>query len=268
MGKEQIITLMIGIVAGLMPTIIQIVKDFYFETWKTKRAIESDFQRHKNWIVLAAVELCLILRHIVVKDTPDFFDPKLLHTQPSRPATIFPDDLYYRKYYLVVSVYRLSAFLGWLELYRQDITFLNSGEPDKRNYLDGNIEKIRNDLENDKLNRAPDREKWTDALILREEQRAIGETMILSEGGTKIVIGYGKYCDLFNPLTGGGQDYWIEKATNFFLVQESALRDFRPERIKHLIVHLVDLIELLNPERIRGNLSEWRTEYKRSLSGT
>jgi hypothetical protein len=265
MEKGQVITLMIGMVVGLMPTIIQIVKDFYFETWKTKRAVESDFQRHKNWIILAATELCLILRHIIAKDPPDFFDPELVHAQPRYPLTTSPDDPYYRKYYLVVSVYRLSAFLGWLELYRQDVSFLNCGEPDRRNSLDGRIEKIRGELENENLNATSDMEKWSDALILREEQRAIGETMILSDGNTKVVMGYGRYCDLFNPLTGGGQDYWIEKATNFFLIREKGVKDLRSERIKRLILNLVDLVELLDPVRVRGSLYDWRAEYKRSF---
>lgn len=256
---------MIGAIVGLMPSILQIAKDFSFEKWKDKRALDSNFQRHKNWVILAAAELCAVLKHIIAKDPPEFFDENLIYTQPARPVKTSSDDPYYRKYYLVVSVYRLSALLGWLELYRQDITFLNSGQADKRNLLEKSVEEIRNVLENEKLNQAPDAGEWADAIILREEQRAIGETMIVSDGNTKSVMGYGKYCDLFNPLTGEGQDYWIEKATNFFLTQQNVAKDFRPERIKLLIIHLVNLIELLGTTRTQAKLLEWRAEFEQSL---
>jgi len=265
MDRATIITLMIGAIVGLMPSVLQIAKDFSFEKWKEKRVLESDFQRHKNWVILAATELCVVLRHLIANERTEFFDENLIHTQPVRPLKTSPDDPYYRKYYLVVSVYRLSAFLGWLELYRQDITFLNSGLADKRNSLDKHIEEIRSVLENEKLNRAVDGEGWADAIILREEQRAIGETMIVSDGNTKSVMGYGRYCDLFNPLTGDGQDYWIEKATNFFLIQQNVTKDFRPERIKLLIINLINLIDLLDTTRTQAKLLEWRAEYKQSL---
>jgi hypothetical protein len=108
----------------------------------------------------------------------NYLQSSLLDFHPDQLEANSAEDPYYKRYRLLSTVYRLCAFLGWLELYRQDVTFLNAGEKKDSKLLEKALENIRNDLADGRLNAALDFQKWNDRLIFREEQRAIGEAMI------------------------------------------------------------------------------------------
>jgi len=59
------------------------------------------------------------------------------------------------------------------------------------------IEEIRSDLADGQLNQAENWLDWKDQLIFREEQRAIGEAMIIENDQNRLVMGYGNFCILF-----------------------------------------------------------------------
>ena len=86
--------------------------------------------------------------------------------------------------------------------------------------------------------------------------------MISTDGSPRVIIGYGKFCSLFDARKEGGQHYWIRIATNFFLLEGSTKKDFRLVRVNRLITHLTDLIEILDKSRSSGKLLSWRSEAK------
>ena len=109
-----------------------VIKDYFFarsiERWKDQRELESVYRKYRDPIVLAALELIRILRQIEAEYVPAYFDPKYVEMDPQYGVVNATADDYFRKYKLTSAVFRLCAFLGWLELYRQDIVFLDSGQ--------------------------------------------------------------------------------------------------------------------------------------------
>jgi hypothetical protein len=165
------------------------------------------------------------------------------------------------------TVYRLCAFLGWVELYRQDTTFLEPNDKLGRRAVDKTIFAVRSDLADGQLNTVHDWEHWRDMLIFREEQRAVGESMIVPGTGARTVMGYGQFYDLFKSSEPTSQGKWIRRATSFFLDPEKS-KDFRHVRMKRLIVHLVDLIELLTPSRVREEHRAARARHAKTVEHT
>lgn len=243
-----------------------ILKDLYIsrrlETWKQERALEQLYERYRDPLVLSAEELCSRLIEIVTHYPTVYLHTSVLETQPDRQVENNTDDPYFRRYKLASTAYRFAAFLGWLELYRQEIVFLHPGDHERSKKLENLIEKIRADLADGQLNTAENWHEWKDILIFREELRAIGECMLESRGSARSVIGYGKFCDQFgnDPKNGFGRSILI--ILNFFLDLEEARADFRRIRLSRLVVHLVDLIAELN----RSRLSERFDTVRRRLT--
>lgn len=236
-----------------------------FEDWKSKRSLEAVYRKYKDPIVLATMELCNRLEEIC-KDYPtDFLKAEFLREvvePPSRSSTVGP---YYNRYKLQSSVYRLCAFLGWLELFRQDVVFLYDGKNRINRQVEEAVKSVRSDLADGYLNDAEDWEEWCDALIFREEQRAIGESMITAGTNGRVVLGYGEFSQIVTASPPSGKPLWIKVATHF-LVDLEPDKDFRLIRMKRLIVHLVDLIEALDASRLSDRHRKAWSRYRSVLS--
>jgi hypothetical protein len=167
--------------------------------------------------------------------------------------------MHFRKYKLVSTMYRLCAFLGWVELYRQDTTYLDADDGSGARPVDRAIYAVRSDLADGQLNNARDWETWRDLLLFREEQRAIGESMIVTVGGARTVMGYAEFCDLFSDGASTSRVKWLRTAGTFLFDLEPA-GDFRQIRMQRLIVHLVELVDILSKKRLRDE--HW-TAYNR-----
>lgn len=234
-----------------------------FEDWKATRSLEVVYRKYKDPILFSAIELFNTLKQILEdKDyPPDFLKSKYLASGNETPNRTSAIDVHYNKYKLQSSVYRLCTLLGWIELYRQDIVFLKN---DKKT-VDRNFEKaisaISNDLANGELNKADDWDKWRDALIYREEQRAIGESMITVGANGRIVLGYAEFSHLFNTDSSTGKSRWIDGAIQFFVDQKPS-KDVRHNRLKRLIVHVVNLIEILDEPQLTEKHREIRAKYE------
>jgi hypothetical protein len=237
-----------------------------FEQWKAKQSLDQISRRYRDPITLSALELCNRLKRICDAYPPDFLASDLLASVPARPSLNSSADPYFKRYTLISSVYRLCAFLGWIELYRQEITFLHINEGTANLRLDQAIYAIRSDLADGQLNSAKDWNVWYDALVFREEQRAIGESMITMSGDVKVVMGYAEFCDLF-PSKHTSRGRWIEVASSL-LLDPKANKDFRLVRIRRLVAHLVDLVELLAPSRLRDDHRNARSRFHDATANT
>jgi len=122
-----------------------------------------------------------------------FLDKRLWSATDPFDVVNSADNTHFRIYKLHGSVYRLCAFFGWIELYRREVAFLDAGHDGKNVRLEACIHAVQGALADGQLNEHADWNQWTDRLIFREEQRAIGEAMIRGTGTDRHVLGYGAF---------------------------------------------------------------------------
>ena len=233
-----------------------------FERWKSKQTLTQIYKKYRDPILLAAEELCHRIQETCQDYPPDYLQSKLITVEPERMEHNSAIDRYYQVYKLKSSIYRLCAFLGWLELYRQEVVFMDSGRSTVNRHLNSCLAAIRSDLADGQLNTAEDWMLWTDHLIFREEQRAIGESMLVQTAGEKSVMGYGKFCEFLQEKSSQEQNRWFRQAVYFMTDLQDNGRDFRLVRLRRLVIHLIDLIELLEPAYISSGQHVQRQEYK------
>jgi hypothetical protein len=243
-----------------------ILKEYFFarslEAWRTQRALRAAFKKYRDPLILSFIELLNRLEEILYSSPVDFLDKTLLRHNPPHMAENSANDLYYQKYKLVSTVYRLCACLGWLELYRRDVTFLDSGHHRINSDFERLVQHVRSCLADGHLNQATDWEDWDDSLIFREEQRAIGETMIDEKGN---VLGYSAFCEKFQSDSSGR---WISVATNFLLDLKGTRadkKDFRRARCMLLVKHGISLIECLDSRHVNAKLQSLRADVNKDL---
>lgn len=213
-----------------------------FERWKAKQALLAVYERYRKPIGMAAKEISGRAYSTGVKwdawratagvDLLKLKDPKGSPT--GRVSSRF-----YR-YKLLSDAYRLCCLLGWLELYRRDAGLLDVGAATKSRELNKCIGHIRASIADGQHNWRG----WRDALIFREEQRAIGHRMIVPGPGNGL-IDFGTFCErLEDKLEGEGR--WFLPAVEFFSeIQREG--DYRRIRLQKLVIHLTKLRLLLEP---------------------
>lgn len=232
-----------------------------FEQWKLKQTLAQVSRKYREPIALSAVELCNRLTFICDNYPPDFLESGLLACKPGEPSLNSAADIHFRRYRLVSTVYRLCAFLGWVELYRQDTTYLDADDG-SGGRVDRALFAVRSDLADGQLNEAQDWETWHDVLVFREEQRAIGESMIVTISGARTVMGYAEFSDQLTESLASSRAQWLHTAATF-LLDPKATKDFRQVRMQRLVVHLVDLVEVLSKARLRNDHWAARERYKK-----
>lgn len=231
-----------------------VLKEYFFirsfEKWKQKKILEQLYQRYRDPLFLSALDLSIRLSEINYHYPTTYLKNKVLESNPESQIDNSLLDPYFQKHKLLSTCYRLAAFLGWLELYRQEITYLRSGNNKHSESLDNAVKSIRIALADGQINREDDWTEWRDTLIFRDELRAIGEAMIDTKGDTKKIIGYGSFIE---TIEGGDKcsiNRWSPVVFNFLLDLEPGGKDFRRKRIQLLFVHLVDLMKLLGASPI------------------
>ena len=228
-----------------------------FERWKQRQARQATYDKYREPLRFAAVELCSRMRDIHREYPPDWLHPEVLADRSSSMRANTSADPYYMRYRLQSTTYRLCAFLAWLELYRQDIVYLSSGVRRRDSALEALVKVIRSDLADGHLNEAEDWTTWADKVIFREELRAIGEAMLEIRGPTLHVMGYARFDALFNAEnTAAPERRWLMLATAYFVDPTS--KDFRRERASRLVLHLLELIELLQESPLGEEHVRWR----------
>lgn len=242
----SVLSAAVGAAASVITTII---KDYWFsrsfELWKQRQALDVLYQRFRDPLLLTTRELASRVSEIIGHYPPNYFASHVASLRPPRQLKNNIEDEYFQRYKLVSTIYRACAFFGWLELYRQEITFLQSRSNELTSKLDQAIADIRTDWADGHLNDDDDWEKWEDTLVFREELRAIGEAMIEPRGASRAVMGYGKFCQLFEGAEDSSTRRWAMVVANFFVGQGSTDLDFRKVRLQRLLVHLAVLVEFL-----------------------
>ena len=260
-----------AIVAAIGNLIALLLKDFLavrsFEQWKAKRTLLDAYRRYQLPLFLAADELSARLyglsRDGASPEERDIGRELLLGDAPQELTAAAGG--HYWRYRYASHVYRLCSFLGWMELYRGDIGALDPGILDRNGRLEACLSDIKGTLADGWLNQHEDRGQWRDALLFREEQRAIGRRMALGKDRPE-VIDFGTFYEiLVADPEGKGAARWFLLAAAFFERLEDD-RDFRLVRMKMLVVHLTTLMELLQPGRIPRVYVASADEFRRDLA--
>lgn len=232
-----------------------------FERWKHRQALELVYQKFRDPLHLSASELASRIHEILKHFPTVYLNDEVLASRPSRQVENSIDDPYFRRYKLVSTGYRLSSFLAWVELYRQELTFLHPGANAHAADLERVVALIRSDLADGQINQAEDWSTWRDTLVFREELRAIGESLIETRGSARTVMGYGRYCEQLESATSNAVQRWTPVVLNFLLNLEPSGKDFRRTRLKRLFVHLVELMVLIKNEPIEAYLQSAAAEF-------
>ncbi|WP_145929248.1 hypothetical protein [Chromobacterium vaccinii] len=263
-------TILGAIVSTLGSLFGVVLKDYCFtrsfERWRQRQTLEQLYQKFRDPLLLSARELASRTAEVIDHFPTVYLNERVLASRPETQVANNIDDPYFKRYKLVSTAYRLSAFMAWVELYRQELTFLHSGNNAHATELERAVGRIRSDLADGQLNNANDWDKWKDKLIFREELRAIGESLIETRGATRTVIGYGRYCEQLETTTPNAVQRWSPVVLNFFLELQTNGKDFRQTRLKRLLVHLVELMRLIDPNSTEPYLekacAELRSEVK------
>lgn len=221
-----------------------------FERWKQRQSLEQIYQKFRDPLLLSARELASRTVEVLDHFPTVYLNEAVRNSRPERQVKNSLDDPYFQRYKLVSTAYRLSAFMAWVEIYRQELTFLHPGRDANAAKLEKAVALIRSDLADGQLNEAVDWDKWTDTLIFREELRAIGESLIEARGSGRAVMGYGRYCEQLEAASPNAVQRWSPVVFNFLVNFSSDGKDFRQTRLKRLLVHLIELMRLIDGESI------------------
>lgn len=229
------------------------LKDHFFyrqnEKWKQKRDLEVVYQKFRDPVLLATHELASRLEGITRDGDypPDYLAKEVLESTPTQQTLQDTDDPYFKRHRMITSLFRISSFLGWLELYRQETTFLSNGNTDHTGAVANVIAQIRYDFSEGNINNHSDWQEWHDVPIFSEEMRAIGETMIEMRGSIRSIMGYAQYHGHITGQSMTPTKRWSNVIAQF-LFDLAPTKDFRRERMQRVLVHLVELIRLLDPQ--------------------
>jgi hypothetical protein len=250
-----------------------VLKEFFLarsiERWRAKQQLRDVYLKLRDPLTLATIDLVHRIIEITFESPVDFLEPSLLDSVPPKMSINSAHDSYYRRYKFISTLYRLCAWFGWAELYRQQVAFLDSGQQKTNADFEEHMQRIRSSFADGNLNVAEDWSEWVDYLIFREEQRAIGEVLIDAQKPS--VVGYGAFCDHFVSDSSTQGNRWIGIALQFLAdlrcVPVKGHRDFRRARCLLLIKHGVSLIECLNRERLTKYLGDSRERAEQELLG-
>jgi hypothetical protein len=130
------------------------------------------------------------------------------------------------------TLFRMAQYFGWTEILRRDIQFLSFPEDDATR----RVAELQSEVARRFLSDAPGHA----LMIWSDEQRGLGERMLLSENGTVSCMGYSAFREheeAFGP--------WRRRI-------EQGLRDpASRERLREVQHLLCDLVETLDERRVR-----------------
>jgi hypothetical protein len=134
---------------------------------------------------------------------------------------------------LRTTLFRLGQYFGWTEILRRDIQFLSFPEDEETR----RVGRLQSEIAKAFLSHS-----YGPALMIwKDEQRAIGERMIVEEHGNVMCMGYATFSDRCDELFAP----WLERL-------RAELPDAAaPARLLDVQHALCDLVETLDVRRVR-----------------
>jgi len=196
--------------------------------------------RYRDPLLSAAFDLQSRLYNIVAKDF-------LIHYCGAEDDTS-------RKYAVENTLYVLAEYLGWVEILRREIRFLDLGDELANRKWVTTIERVRDTLARDDIDPV--------LRVFRGDQRAIGEVMTLAEDAERRECrGYASFA-----VERQRSEFarWFDRleADLELLAREPKLHTERPVLLQHA---LIDVLDVLDPECARF-AAQRRTRLNAQLS--
>jgi len=150
------------------------------------------------------------------------------------------------------TAFLFAEYLGWVEIFRRDIQFLDLANSDMNQRIMFTLTEISRTMGSASV-------LETDCfMIFRADQRALGELMIEPDGkpGERRCIGYATFC---SKLADNGFSEWGQDLLNHVerAAREPAMATIRLTKLQH---QLIDLIDLLDAD-LRRFPSEQRSRF-------
>jgi hypothetical protein len=134
---------------------------------------------------------------------------------------------------LSTTLFRLAQYFGWTEILRRDIQFLSFPEDDETR----RVAQLQSQIAKCFLSN-----RYSPALMIwGDEQRALGERMIVEEHGKVLCMGYATFRERCDDTFAA----WRERLRNELLEDSPHARLLD---VQHL---LCELVEVLDPRRVR-----------------
>jgi len=203
--------------------VAQLNADLQTEVHRRNALIDREFDaeavlaRYREPLAAAAYDLQSRLYNIL---TMDFF---VRHGEPTGRM----DEA------LRTTLFRLVQYFGWTEILRRDIQFLSFPTDDSTREVAALQLKITRCLLTDDYGLA--------MMIWSDQQRALGEQMIVSDNGKLRCMGYAGFCECSEARFG----QWTERLRSELRADEAQ------ERLRDLQHQLCDLVEALDPKQLR-----------------
>ncbi len=158
-------------------------------------------------------------------------------------AYLGPDDAVDQRYARDYTVYVLAEYLCWAEIIRRDLRFLDLSSVAANHHFVELLETSQRALSREAFARP-----WR---LFRGEQRAIGELMMVRTEDTDAArhesLGYVQFCARLDEEPGFAQ--WFARLRSD--IDDLAVDRTNQARLIALQNTLIDLIEFLDPERLR-----------------
>lgn len=151
------------------------------------------------------------------------------------------------------TAFLFAEYLGWVEIFRRDLQFLDLGDSQTNRQIMFLLHKISGTLN---AANTSDAECFR---IFRADQRALGELMIEADSkpGERRCLGYAAFCSML--AAGGAFGEWGQELLDH--VELAAHEpDMARDRLTRLQHQLIDLVDLLDPRGQRF-LSEQRSRF-------
>jgi hypothetical protein len=222
------VTAAVGAIAVLTAAL---VTAFVGPAWKLRHDRRRDaaevVARYSRPLMQAAYELQSRIYNI---DRLRFFTPNSL------------SDAYRRSYAETSTLWLISQYLGWVEILRREVQFLDLGDIRKTRLLRDRLLEVADSL-------ATDRFSDPRFQIFRSDQRAIGEQTIVrrrGDGGARSdCLGYAEFVEARRDPA---FDAWFKNVRQSIV--DTIGGDGRlPARMVFAQRSLIDLIDVLNPNR-------------------
>jgi hypothetical protein len=143
-----------------------------------------------------------------------------------------------REYAVENTVFLLAQFLGWTELVRQEIQFLDLGREDLTRELRRLQDSLYSQLQTDQLGPG--------FRLFAGEQRAVGELMIDRVGVVPRCIGFAAFLQGRNPAV----DRWLDPLRDDIKAMATNLKPFE-NRLVQVQHALINILEFLDPAFVR-----------------
>jgi len=248
----SIVIASISLAGSLVSVVLTSWLTYLTDQRKRRHESEQLVAKYRDPLLLAAHDLQSRLHNITDHNVTNYF------AEPSRQ----------RENFLLYTAYVIGQYLCWTHILRRKLQFLRTSTNGATKDLDKALAAIVEEFSTDGHEK-----NGTPFMLWRGEQMAIGQRMMDSDGDELCAIGYAEFCKRCKESPGDPLDscsitldvpdgdflIWfrpilqsIVEVAKAKLARDIPVPDQRLRRLQHLVV---DLISVLDPQRLRSEAS-------------